>query len=368
LARIPMPQGVERLQKAIISSIKVTAQLNIAEKRLPQDGRFGMSVNGQDLDIRVSVLPSQHGEAANMRILNRREIFLKMGDLGLRDFQLAMLEEFVALPHGIILFTGATGSGKTTSLYASLSRINNEDLKIITVEDPVEYQLAGVTQMQVHPEIDFTFANGLRSILRHDPDVVLIGEIRDSETARIATSAALTGHLVFSTLHTNDAPSAITRLVDMGIEPYLVSSSLEGVIGQQLLRRVCPTCRKPVDVDPRVADEIRQGLPGAPADLHFYQGTGCPDCRFTGFSGRKGVFEVLAMDDDIRALTVERTSSATIMHRAVENGLVTLRQSAWMLVVDGMTSVDEVLRVTPKPAGRHRYAGSRQQPSLPGLG
>jgi type II secretory ATPase GspE/PulE/Tfp pilus assembly ATPase PilB-like protein len=354
LSAIPLPHGVDKHLKPIISSIKVMAQLNIAEKRLPQDGRFGFSFNGQDMDVRVSVLPTQYGEAVNLRILNRKEIFLKMEDLGLRDFQMALLSEFVELPHGIILFTGATGSGKTTSLYASLSRINTDELKIITIEDPVEYQLAGVTQMQVHPEIDFTFANGLRSILRHDPDVVLIGEIRDQETARIATSAALTGHLVFSTLHTNDSASAMTRLIDMGIEPYLVTSSLEGVVAQQLVRRVCNTCREPIAVDGHVVEEIRDAVPEAVAGLQFFHGRGCPDCRYTGFSGRKGVYEVLPMDDEIRSLTIERASSAVIMQRAIENGLITLRQSGWMCAVDGTTSVDEVLRVTPKIGRRRR--------------
>ncbi|MDP6491523.1 MAG: GspE/PulE family protein [Kiritimatiellia bacterium] len=352
MAAVPLPQGSERFARAIVSSIKVMAQLNIAEKRLPQDGRFAFDTDGRALDIRVSVLPSEHGEAANMRILNRESSFLNLEQLGYNPDQLEMVEDLITNPHGIILYTGATGSGKTTSLYASLSRINTDERKIITIEDPVEYRMPGVTQLQVNRDIDFTFASGLRSVLRHDPDVVLIGEIRDEETARIATSAAMTGHLVFSTLHTNDSASAATRLIEMGVPPYLVASSVEGIIAQQLVRRVCPSCREAVTVERPLIEQMVRSIGEKVRESTMYRGTGCPDCRFTGYHGRIGLFEMIVMDDKIRALIVERAPSGRILECAIETGLLTLRQCGWHRVLAGETSIDEVLRVTAGP-GRH---------------
>ncbi len=352
MAYVPLPQGAEGFSRAIVSSIKVMAQLNIAEKRLPQDGRFAFDVNGHALDIRVSVLPAEHGEAANMRILNRESSFINLEHLGYSPKQLETIEDLITTPHGIILFTGATGSGKTTSLYASLSRINTDERKIITIEDPVEYRMPGVTQLQVNRDIDFTFASGLRSVLRHDPDVVLIGEIRDEETARIATSAAMTGHLVFSTLHTNDSASAATRLIEMGVPPYLVASSVEGIIAQQLVRRVCPSCRETVSVERPLIEQMVRSIGEKVREAAIYRGTGCPDCRFTGYHGRIGLFEMIVMNDKLRGLIVERAPSGRLMECVVESGLLTLRQCGWLRVLAGETSIDEVLRVTAGP-GRH---------------
>jgi len=355
MTSVPLPQGVGTYSRAIVSSIKVMAQLNIAEKRLPQDGRFGIEVDGRSLDIRVSILPAQHGEAANLRILNRESLLLQLDQLGYSPEQLETIQGLIRYPHGLVLYTGATGSGKTTSLYASLAKINTDERKIITIEDPVEYRMAGVTQLQVNQDIDFTFASGLRSVLRHDPDVVLIGEIRDDETARIAISAAMTGHLVFSTLHTNDSASAATRLIEMGVPPYLVASSVEGVIAQQLVRRVCPSCRQPVEVESALIDQIAGAVGEGARTTAMYRGVGCPDCRFTGYHGRLGLFEVITLDDALRAMIVAHAPSGELMKQAIQSGLLTLRQCGWLRVMDGSTSIDEVLRVTSGP-GRHWHA------------
>ena len=277
---------------------------------------------------------------------------LELGQLGYSSEQLEAIEDLITSPHGIVLYTGATGSGKTTSLYASLSKINTDERKIITIEDPVEYRMPGVTQLQVNTDIDFTFASGLRSVLRHDPDVVLIGEIRDEETARIATSAAMTGHLVFSTLHTNDSASAATRQIEMGVPPYLVASSVEGIIAQQLVRRVCSSCRETVSVERPLIEQMVRSIGEKVRDADIYRGTGCPDCRFTGYHGRIGLFEMIVMTDKLRGLIVERAPSGRLMECAVESGLLTLRQCGWVRVLAGETSIDEVLRVTAGP-GRH---------------
>ncbi len=343
---IPLPRAIPHYQRAIASSIKVLAQLNIADRRLPQDGRFAVTVAGETLDIRVSVLPSYHGEAVNLRILNRRTTFLGLSELGLRAPQLTVLEDLISQPNGVILFVGATGSGKTTSLYAALDRLNQPDRKIVTVEDPVEYQIGGILQMQAHPDIGFTFAAGLRSILRHDPDVILIGEIRDRETADTAVAAALTGHLVFSTLHTNDAASTVTRLMDMGVEPYLIASSLKGIVAQRLVRRVCAVCQEPAPAERCILSDIRIACPDAPEQPILVRGRGCPACRFTGYSGRKAIFEILVLSDALRSMIVERVVSGRLMARAVEEGMLTLRQSGWYCALDGITTVDDVLRVT----------------------
>jgi general secretion pathway protein E/type IV pilus assembly protein PilB len=346
---IPVPAGIERFQRAVISSTKVMAQLNIAEHRLPQDGRFTMTLDGDAFDLRVSVLPSRHGESVNLRILNRTATFLDLDQIALREDQRRLVEELIALPHGILLFTGPTGSGKTTSLYAALARLNDDERKIITIEDPIEYQIDGTTQMQVNPDIGFTFATGLRSVLRHDPDVVLIGEIRDQETADIAINASLTGHLVLSTLHTNDSASAVTRLLDIGIEPYLVASSVEGMIAQRLVRKVCGSCREPITVDGALREEMLRADPQRAATARLYRGRGCPDCRFTGYAGRRAIFEILVMTDAIRALVVTRAASSEMLKAGAEQGLVTLRESGWSCVLDGETTVEDVLRVTPRP-------------------
>lgn len=345
---IPLPAGIEQFRRAVSSSTKVMAQLNIAEHRLPQDGRLTMTLDDDAFDLRVSVLPSHHGETVNLRILNRTATFLDLDQITLREDQRALLEELIALPHGILLFTGPTGSGKTTSLYAALARLNDTERKIITIEDPVEYQIDGITQMQVNSDIGFTFATGLRSVLRHDPDVVLIGEIRDHETADIAINASLTGHLVLSTLHTNDSASAVTRLLDIGIEPYLVASSVEGMVAQRLVRRVCRSCRERITVDDALREELCRVDPARGPDAVLYRGSGCPDCRFTGYAGRLAVFEILAMTDAIRALVVSRSASSEMLRVGAEQGLVSLRESGWSCVLDGETTVEDVLRVTPK--------------------
>ena len=348
LQDIPVPQGIHRLRKAIASCVKIMAQLNIAERRKPHDGRIKVRTGGEEFDLRVSVLPTRFGETVNLRILNRASMFIDLAHLGLRPDQLPILQSLSALPHGILLITGPTGSGKTTTLYATLSRINTKEVKIITVEDPVEYQMDGINQIQVNPQIDLSFASVLRSILRHDPDIILVGEIRDAETADIAVRAALTGHLVFSTLHTNDAASAVARLLDMGIEPYLVSSCLEGVVAQRLVRRICATCRVPMEPDETIKEEIHAALPDLAPDAAFYKGRGCPDCNFTGYRGRIALFEILVMQDELRSMIVHQRPSNEIRNAAIERGLRPLRHSGWCRVQDGTTSVDEVLRVARK--------------------
>jgi type II secretory ATPase GspE/PulE/Tfp pilus assembly ATPase PilB-like protein len=347
---IALPKGADAYHRAIASSTKVIAQLNIAERRLPQDGRFSVTAGGESFDLRVSILPTPHGESVNLRILNRQATFLNLDELGLPAEQRAALESLIELPHGIVLFTGPTGSGKTTSLYASLARLNDTQRKIITIEDPVEYRIDGITQLQVNDEIGFGFATGLRSILRHDPDVVLIGEIRDRATADIAISAALTGHMVFSTLHTNDSASALTRLVNMGMEPYLVSSSVQGVVAQRLLRHICEACRYKLPSHPELWEQIRREMPEPFAPRPLYAGRGCPACRFTGYVGRSAIFEILVMRDVLRAMVVTRRPSTEIMQRAVADGLHTLRQSGWLQVLAGSATADDVLRMTQTPA------------------
>jgi type II secretory ATPase GspE/PulE/Tfp pilus assembly ATPase PilB-like protein len=353
LQDIPVPKGIQKLRRAIASSIKIMAQLNIAERRKPHDGRIKAKVGHEEFDLRISVLPTRFGETVNMRILNRKTMFINMENLGLTADQLQMLQYLSDLPHGIVLITGPTGSGKTTTLYALLARINSHEVKIITVEDPVEYQMDGITQIQINPLIGLTFATILRSVLRHDPDIILVGEIRDSETADIAVRSSLTGHLVFSTLHTNDAPSAITRLVDMGIEPYLVSSCLEGVVAQRLVRRVCTSCREECVPDEVILEEVAAMFPERARGARFFKAHGCPDCNFTGYRGRLALFEVMMMDDALRSLVVHQRPANEIRHAAIQTGLVTLRQNGLARVLDGLTTVDEVVRVarrfTPAP-------------------
>lgn len=342
----PVPQEINRFQAAIISRLKIMARLNIAEKRLPQDGRIKLKVHGREVDVRVSVIPMLHGEGIVMRLLDKGAMEFSLEKLGMESDLKRQFDALIRMPHGIVLVTGPTGSGKTTSLYSALNEIKSEDTKIITTEDPVEYQLAGINQIQVHAKIGLTFAHSLRSILRHDPDVVLVGEIRDHETAENAIQASLTGHLVFSTLHTNDAPSAYTRLVDMGIEPFLVASTIEAVMAQRLVRSLCTKCREPYQPkredlpDDFPWDELQ--ATGQP----LYHPRGCKKCRQLGFAGRQGIFELCATTDEVRQLAHDRASSWEIRQAALQGGMRTLRQDAWLKVLKGTTTVEEVLRVT----------------------
>lgn len=332
-------------QAAILSRVKVMANLNIAEKRLPQDGRIGLKIAGRDVDIRVSTVPTRYGERIVMRLLDRTAVRLDLATLGLADDNRKIFERIIHKSHGIILVTGPTGSGKTTTLYAGLSEINSEDKNILTVEDPIEYELHGVGQMQVNPKIDFTFASGLRSILRQDPDVIMVGEIRDLETVEIAIQASLTGHLVFSTLHTNDAPGAVTRLIDMGVEPFLISSSVLAVMAQRLVRCLCPSCR----ISKKITEaEIKElGLnhsSSAGVTIYGVNENGCPACQMTGYKGRSGIHEMLLIDDEVRAEIMNRSDATRI--RAASKTLQSLRADGAKKVLQGITSVEEVLRVT----------------------
>jgi type II secretory ATPase GspE/PulE/Tfp pilus assembly ATPase PilB-like protein len=352
LQEIPIPKAVVPLRRAIVSCVKILADMNIAERRKPHDGRIRVKSGTDEFDLRVSLLPTVYGETVNMRILNRKTMFIDLDNLGLKDAQLPAIRYLSSLPHGVVLLTGPTGSGKTTTLYAILSRINTKAVNIITVEDPVEYQIRGIKQIQVHAQIGLTFATILRHILRHDPNIILIGEIRDTETADIAIRASLTGHLVFSTLHTNDAPSAVTRLADMGVEPYLISSCLEGSIAQRLVRRVCAACRERMTPDDTILEEIAGTFP--PERLReaaFYRGRGCPDCSFTGYRGRIALFEIMIMNDVLRSMVVRQRPSNELRNKAIENGLITLRHDGWSRAMEGGTSVDEVVRVTRRTEG-----------------
>jgi general secretion pathway protein E len=340
-----MESPPKNLQAAVISRIKIMSKLNIAERRLPQDGRIKLRVQGKQIDFRISSLPTLFGESVVMRILDSESITFDLDHLGFPKNNLQAFENLIARPHGIILVTGPTGSGKTTTLYSALNKINAPDKKIITVEDPIEYQLHGVNQVQVKSAIGLTFANTLRSILRQDPDIIMIGEIRDAETAEIAIHAALTGHLVFSTLHTNDAAGAITRLMEMGMENYLVSSSLLGILAQRLVRNVCPKCAATYVPD---SETIRE-MEIAPEDiegLELARGEGCEYCADTGFRGRSGIYEMMMIDDEIRKLIISNTDSKIIKDKARSLGMQTLRESGWNKVKDKKTTVSEVIRVT----------------------
>jgi len=338
-----VPAQVRQFQLAIMSRLKILSRLDIAEKRRPQDGRIKLKVAGREIDVRVSVIPMLHGEAVVLRLLDRAATLLGLEHLGMAAADRKMFEEILTLPHGIVLVTGPTGSGKTTTLYAALSRINDIERKIVTIEDPIEYHLYGINQIQVSTKAGLTFGRGLRSILRHDPDVILVGEIRDLETAEIAVQASLTGHLVFSTLHTNNAPGALTRLVDMGIEPYLVASSLEMVLAQRLVRLICPHCREQAPED---KVQMLRAEFGAEAPESLYLGRGCRRCQGSGYLGRTGIFEIMVVDDSIRAMVLDRASAGDIRKRAAGNGMKCLREDGWRLVREGRTTVAEVLRVT----------------------
>jgi general secretion pathway protein E len=343
LVEANIPPQVSKYHAAIVSRIKILAHLDIAEKRLPQDGRIRLRMAGREIDLRVSVIPMIHGEAVVLRILDRGDATLGLEHLGMSARDRGIWDKVLDLPHGIVLVTGPTGSGKTTTLYAALSKINNADLKIITIEDPVEYQLRGINQIQVNTKSGLTFASGLRAILRHDPDVVLIGEIRDRETAEIAVQASLTGHLVFSTLHTNDAPGATTRLIDMEIEPYLVASTVEMILAQRLVRLICPKCK---EESPREeVDKLRQEF-GDEVPEVLYRGRGCRNCQGQGYRGRQGVFEMMPVTDEVRALVLERASSREIRKVAIRQGMSSLRGDGWRLIREGRTTPEEVLRLT----------------------
>jgi len=340
----PMPPEMHRFEAAIVSRLKIMARLNIAEKRLPQDGRMKLRVKGREIDVRVSVLPMIHGEGIVMRLLDKSAMVFELRSLGIEESVYDVYRELIELPHGIILFVGPTGCGKTTSLYASLLEINQPDIKIITTEDPVEYQLQGINQIQVHSKIGLTFARSLRSILRHDPDVVLVGEIRDLETAENAIQASLTGHLVFSTLHTNDAAGAYTRLVDMGVEPFLVSSTVEAVMAQRLARRLCEHCKR---LYYPKQDDLPDDFPWEQlAGEQIHEAVGCRECRHVGYRGRLGVFELMPTTKEVRHLAHENASTWEIKKTAIQNGMSTLRVDGWKKVLAGQTSVAEIVRVT----------------------
>jgi general secretion pathway protein E/type IV pilus assembly protein PilB len=343
LQEVPVPAQLKRFQPAIVSRVKILSRLNIAEKRLPQDGRIKIRIDDAEVDIRVSVIPMLHGEAVVMRLLRQNATLRGMEELDMAPRELDCFRRVLQLPHGIILVTGPTGSGKTSTLYTALNEINDAERKIITIEDPVEYQLKGVNQIQVSEKAGLTFARGLRSILRHDPDVVLIGEIRDQETAQIAVQASLTGHLVFSTLHTNDAPGALTRLVDMGVEPYLVASSLEAVLAQRLVRVLCPRCKQQ-DCSP-TAQTFKEKI-GIAATTPIYRSVGCEECRQTGFYGRHAIFEWMDSNLEIRQLILKNVSSDVLGDAARRSGMRTLAEDGWRLVNLGITTVEEVLSVT----------------------
>ena len=343
LQEVPVPAQIKRFQPAIVSRVKILSHLNIAEKRLPQDGRIKIRIDEGDVDIRVSVIPMLHGEAVVLRLLRQNATLRGMGELGMDPRELVSFRRILGLPHGIVLVTGPTGSGKTSTLYTALNEINDDVRKIITIEDPIEYQLRGVNQIQVSEKAGLTFARGLRSILRHDPDVILVGEIRDKETAQIAVQASLTGHLVFSTLHTNDAPGALTRLVDMGVEPYLVASSLEAVLAQRLVRVLCPHCKQE---DTTPAAQVFRTQNGWPADTKIFRAFGCRECRSTGYHGRRAIFEWMDADNEIRSLVLHNRSSDEIRVAARRGGMRSLAEDGWRLVRAGTTTPEEILRVT----------------------
>jgi general secretion pathway protein E len=336
----------KRFQASIASRVKIMSGLNIAEKRLPQDGGMRIKIGGKDVDIRVSIVPTAFGERIVLRLLYRESALLPLDQIGFAGDTLTRFNELIERPHGIILVTGPTGSGKTTTLYAALSKINSPDKNIITIEDPIEYQLKGIGQIQVSPKIQLTFAAGLRSVLRQDPDVILVGEIRDSETAEIAIQAALTGHLVFSTLHTNDAAGAVTRLIDMKVEPFLISSSVMAILAQRLVRVLCKECRESYQITPaEIAElEIKRGIKGAAV----YRAKGCESCFHTGYFGRTAIYELLNVDDELRQMIMKNSDASMIKALAIEKGMMTLRQDGADKILKGITSVEEVVRVTQK--------------------
>ena len=341
LHKVDVPPQLNRLKSAIISRIKVMANLDIAEKRLPMDGRIGIRIAGQDIDIRVSTMPAAYGESISLRLLAKSGSFVKMQDLGFNDRDFKVVEKIIHRPNGIFLVTGPTGSGKSTSLYSFLSEVNTMDVRIMTAEDPIEYHMAGINQVQMQADIGMNFARALRAFLRQDPDIIMVGEIRDRETAEIAINASLTGHMVFSTLHTNDAAGAFPRLIDMGVEPFLIASAVAGVMGQRLCRRLCPKCRKEVPIDMKYYT-----LPYPPAQQTVWEPCGCDECTRTGYKGRRALFEVLEVDEDIEGSIVRRENATQIRNLSLSKGMKTLREDGWAKVFKGVTSVKEIMRVT----------------------
>ena len=335
-----------RLSAAVISRIKIMANLDIAERRLPQDGRIRLRVQGKEIDLRVSTVPTMHGESVVMRILDKGGVALDFKKLGFEDDTLKKFLHVLMEPHGILLVTGPTGSGKTTTLYTALDRLNQPDVKILTVEDPVEYQMAGINQIQVKPQIDLTFANALRSIVRQDPDVIMIGEIRDLETAQIAVQSSLTGHLVLSTVHTNDAASTVNRLLDMGVEDYLLTSTVIGILAQRLVRTLCPACKSSYVALPEVVDELGLRKFAPPGDITLYHAKGCKECAQTGFIGRISIMEILPMSDPLRTHIMRHANSAELRVEAIKEGMVTMYEDGMRKALSGVTTFEEVLRVT----------------------
>ena len=346
LRETPMPPQLKRFQSSIISRIKVMANMDIAEKRLPQDGRISVRIKGEEIDVRVSTMPTVYGESVSLRLLLKGEGLISMSSLGLNNYDNIQLTKMINRPHGILLVTGPTGSGKSTSLYAWLHSINSTDKRIMSAEDPIEYEMKGVNQVQMKPEIGLDFSSTLRTFLRQDPDVIMVGEIRDKETAEIAIRAALTGHLVFSTIHTNDSASTITRLLDMDIEPFLVSSSVEGIVAQRLIRKLCIHCKRPKSYQYEFLKQHGFPTEKLNKDIVLYEAVGCDECRGTGYSGRSGIFEILPITDEIRPLIVSNASSSSIKNAAIQQGMKTLREDGWDKVIEGITSIDEILRVT----------------------
>ena len=335
----------KRFQAAIISRLKIMAELNIAERRLAQDGRIRMKIKDKDIDFRVSTVPTLYGESVVIRILDKSSILMSLEDLGFSREIYEKFNRLIARPHGIILVTGPTGSGKTTTLYAVLEKINSPEKKIITLEDPVEYQLSGINQIPIKPKIGFTFAAGLRSIVRQDPDIIMVGEMRDLETAEIAIHSSLTGHLVFSTIHTNDAPGGVTRMVDMGVESYLVSSAVEGIMAQRLVRRICPACKEEEKPDKRMVVEMNLTR-DTDGDVTLYHGRGCEECNFTGYKGRIGIFELMLMNDEVRHMVLESAALTDLKEAAIKSGMKTLRKDGWEKALAGATTLEEIIRVT----------------------
>jgi type II secretory ATPase GspE/PulE/Tfp pilus assembly ATPase PilB-like protein len=341
LHKVDVPPQLNKLKAAIISRIKVMANLDIAEKRLPMDGRIGVRLNNDDIDIRVSTMPTAYGESISLRLLQKAGNFVKLQDLGFNDRDQAHIVKLINRPNGIILVTGPTGSGKSTSLYAFLHEINKMQVRILTAEDPIEYEMPGINQVLVRQDIGLTFARALRAFLRQDPDIIMVGEIRDGETAEIAINASLTGHLVLSTLHTNDSAGAIPRLIDMGAEPFLVASALAGVMAQRLVRRLCPKCRREIPLDPKWYD-----LPYPPSSQSVFDPFGCEYCKKTGYKGRGGLFELLVVNEEIESLIIGRKPASVIREASLRGGMKTLREDGWIKAFRGMTSVEELMRVT----------------------
>jgi general secretion pathway protein E len=335
-----------RLSAAVISRVKIMANLDIAERRLPQDGRIRLRVQGKEIDLRVSTVPTMHGESVVMRILDKGGVALDFGKLGFEDDALKVFLDVLLQPHGILLVTGPTGSGKTTTLYTALDRLNQPDVKILTVEDPVEYQMGGINQIQVKPQIDLTFANALRSIVRQDPDIIMIGEIRDLETAQIAVQSALTGHLVLSTVHTNDAPSTVNRLLDMGVEDYLLTSTVIGILAQRLVRKLCPDCKEPYTALPELVEQMKLGRFSQDREITLWHAKGCANCAKTGYVGRICITEIMPMTDAIRSLVMKHANAADLRVEAIKDGMITMYEDGLRKAVKGITTFEEVLRAT----------------------